>query len=488
MDVLEKKKTKMQKTAQKTKKAKPRVKNQKTSDRKMTDKINSVQKEGEHSRNRDEERARKREARRRKVRRQKIAIVVVVVLLLVGIGSSIVFCLPALRVSRKLSAGDKYTRNSDYQMAQTSYEEALQIDPTTVKAYRCLAQNDLEQNDSTAAKEILYTGWETTQDEGLLNYYCTVILNEAVAELNDKICNMGTVDKCVQVLEKNPANADAISLLDTCYKRLFRKEDENPVCTLFMDEDVSTESCQYDAYEQNVRRMYAVYVSQPSDELLACLTHYMLLDAEQIYFTSAHAESYLTLLKEINQTINNTQVTDLIACLDKAMEMKQYFAGMFGEFEDGNFESAKDFILTNEYQELRDSFINGNSGYWAGSDFIPVNQDNLVLHYGENGYQFSFLDYNDYENTQGVITVWGNVQMDDGVQRTSISYEPASENGEYYPHKEYVIIYCYTNVGNAAQHMPQMNFHFETRTTTEEGMTTDAIFDWGGEHEWEKSY
>lgn len=446
------------------------------------------QKEGKHSGNRDEERARKREARRRKVRRQKIAIVVIAVVLLAGIGGSIIFCLPALRVSRKLSAGDRYTQNSDYQMAQTSYEEALQIDPTTVKAYRCLAQNDLVQKDSTAAKEILYTGWETTQDESLLNYYCTVILNEAVAELNDKICDMGTVEKCIQVLEKSPSNADAFSLLNTCYERLFAKEEEKQVCTLFMDEDASAETCQYDAYEQNVRRMYAVYQTQPSEELLACLTRYLLLEPEQVYFTSAHAESYLALLKEINQTIDHAQVADLIACLENAMEIKQYFAGMFTEFENGNFESAKDFILGQEYQELRDSFINGESGYWAGADFIPVNQDNLVLHYGEKGYQFSFLDYNEYENTQGVITVWGNVQMDDGVQRTSISYEPASENGEYYPHTEYVIIYCYTNVGNAAQIMPQMNFHFETRTSTEDGMTTEAVFDWGGEHEWEKSY
>ena len=54
-------------------------------------------------------------------------------------------------------------------MAQASYEEALQIDPTTVEAYHCLAQNNLNQNDSGAAKEILFTGWETTQDEGLLD-------------------------------------------------------------------------------------------------------------------------------------------------------------------------------------------------------------------------------------------------------------------------------------------------------------------------------
>lgn len=442
----------------------------------------------ERARIREAERARKREIRRKKVRMQKIAIIVTMVLLMVGIGGSIIFCLPALKVSRKLSAGDKYTQNGDFAMAQTSYEEALQIEPTTVKAYWCLAQNDLEQNDSAAAKEILYTGWETTQDESLLYYYCTVILNEAVAELNDQVCNMETVEKIIQVLEKEPSNEDALSLLDTCYKRLFIGSEENNTCTLFYDADAQTDNCQYEKYEQNVRRLFAVYQAQPSDALQERLINYLQFDMDEMQISAAHLESYRTLLNDVNQVTCDAEVTDLIACLDKAMEMKQFFAGMFSEFENGNFESAKDFILTDEYQALRDSFINSEAGYWSGSDFIPINKDNLVLHHGEDGYQFSFLDYNEYENTQGVITVWGNVQTDDGVQRTSISYEPASENGEYYPHTEYVIIYCYTNVGTAAEHMPQMNFHFETRTTTEDGMATEAIFDWGGEHEWEKSY
>lgn len=447
-----------------------------------------VESREERFKRREEERAIKREIRRKKVRMQRITIAVVSVLFVVGIVVAICVGLPSLRVSRKLSDGDKYTKNGDFAMAQNSYEEALQIEPTTVKAYWCLAQNDLEQNDSAAAKEILYTGWKTTQDESLLNYYCTVILNEAVAELNDQVCNMGTVEKIVQVLEMNPANEDALSLLDTCYKRLFIGSEDNNTSTLFYDSDAQTESCQYEAYEQNVRRMFAVYQEQPSDALKEKLTNYLQFEIEEMQMSSAHIESYRTLLWEVNQVVGDENVNELIACLDKAMETKQYFAEMFTEFENGNFESAKDFILTEEYQTLRDSFINAEAGYWAGSDFIPVNKDNLVLHHNENGYQFSFLDYDEYENTQGVITVWGNVQTDDGVQRTSISYEPASENGEYYPHTEYVIIYCYTNVGTAAEHMPQMNFHFETRTTTEDGRATEAVFDWGGAHEWEKSY
>lgn len=450
--------------------------------------MEAVESREERFRRREEERERKREIRRRKVRRQKIAIAVGMGLFVIGLLAGILFGLPVLRVSLKMSDGDKYTKSGDYAMAQSSYEEVLQMEPTTVKAYWCLAQNDLEQNDLTAAKEILYTGWETTQDESLFQYYCTVSLNEAVAELNEQICDMGTVEKIIRVLEMNPANEDAFSLLDTCYKRLFTGTEDKNTCMLFYDEAGQTESCQYEAYEKNIRRLAAIYKEQPSEALQERLVKYLQFDMDTMQMSSTHVESYRNLLAEVNQFLEDEDVTELMACLDEAIETKQYFAAMFAEFEQGNFESAKDFILTEEYQTLRDSFINEESGYWQGSNFIPVNQDNLVIHKQESGYQFSFLDYNEYQNTRGVITVWGNVQTDDGVQRTSISYEPASENGEYYPHTEYVIIYCYTNVGKATEHMPQMNFHFETKTTTEDGMTTEAVFDWGGEHEWEKSY
>ncbi len=435
---------------------------------------------------REEERALRRELRRKKVRRQRIAILSVCGVVLIACAAVLLFALPGIRVSRKLSAGDKYTLNQEYDMAQTAYEEALAIDSTVVKAYRCMAENDLAQDDSTAAKEILFTGWETTQDESLLKYYCTVLLNEAIEELNNQTCDMGTVEKCVQVLEKSPTTQDIYTVLDTCYERLFVAENQE-ACTLFLEMNMDEEAKVYTAYEQNMRRMLAVYKANPSAKLEQYLLKYLLLDIEEVQFCSKSAQSYYELLKETAQTVQNEKITQTIAALEDAMEKQQFFAAMFDEFAMGNFESAKDFILTEEYQKLRDDFIGGTQKYWAGNHFMPINQENIVLHHNENGCQYSFLDYAEYEKSLGVITVWGNEQMDDGVQRTTISYEPMSENGEYYPHIEYTISYGYTNVGKAGQHMPQMNFHFETRKSTEEGTELYIIGDWGGEHEWEMS-
>ena len=86
-----------------------------------------------------------------------------------------------------------------------------------------------------------------------------------------------------------------------------------------------------------------------------------------------------------------------------------------------------------------------------------------------------------------MITVWGSKQEDDGVQRSVISFEPAAEN-DATRKTEYTIQYLYSNVKINGQYVPQMNYRFDTKVTTDEGTTTTAIGDWGGEHEWEIDY
>ena len=38
------------------------------------------------------------------------------------------------------------------------------------------------------------------------------------------------------------------------------------------------------------------------------------------------------------------------------------------------------------------------------------------------------------------------------------------------------------------KYVPQMNYRLDTKVTTAEGVTTNAIGDWGGENEWEIDY
>lgn len=436
---------------------------------------------------RDAERARKKEERRRKVRRQKIIMAVSGGVIIVCVVLIAVMFLSPVQFLLNLSKGDRYAARADYVSAESAYEKALELDDTSVKAYRAMTDVLTAQDKNSEAESIVYTGWEKTQDETLLRYYCTLVLNEAVAQINAKNCTLDTVDKCVQVLELDAVNEDALSLMHTCYERLFAVTEEEP-CTLFFDADVEQDTCSFNEYEQLLRRIFAVYQASPSEELKEILAQYAVIDMPQVRISMTHADQYAAVLTEINGAIFDEQITETLACLARAEEVESYFAQTFEEFGQGNYAYARELIVDDTYQQIRDQFINEDSGYWKGSIYIPVSREQLVLNRDEGKITFSFLDASEYDNSQGIITIWGSKQEDDGVQRSVISYEPASENSEELPHTEYTIQYLYSNVKVKGEYVPQMNYRFDTKVTTEEGTTTIAIGDWGGEHEFEIDY
>lgn len=438
-------------------------------------------------RNRDEVRARRKQARLRKVRRQKIIMAVssaVIVLAVIGI---VLFCMPSMKLSRSLSSGDKYSARAEYADAQGAYEKALEIDSGSVRAYRGMAANYLAQEQTQEAKQILYTGWEQTQDQGVLDYYCTVIYNEAVVEINNKNCTLATVEKCIQVLEQKPGHEDALELMGTCYERLFKVSEEEETCVMFYDEDAAQDTCSYNEYEQLLRRLLALYQASPSERIKNILAQYAVIDMPYVRISIPHMGQYMALLTDINAVTGDAKITETLACLTRAKEIQEYFDAAFTEFESGNYAYARDLVAQESYQQIRDDFINENSGYWEGSTYIPVNREQIVLH-NENGQiRFSFLSDEEYNNKQGIIRVWGTKQEDDGVQRSIISYLP-TENNTGSEYTEYKVEYLYSNVKIGNQYVPQMNYRFDTIITTAEGTTTNAIGDWGGEHEWEIDY
>lgn len=439
------------------------------------------------SRRRDEERARKREARKRKVRRQKIMIAVLAGVIVAAIIAIVFLMTPSMKLSRSLSKGDRYAEKADYENAQSAYESALEIDHTSVRAYRGLADIYLAQGRIADTEQILYEGWEETQDKDLLHYYCVEVYNEAVMEINQGNCSFDTVDKCLQVLELEPDNKNAIETLQTyCYDLIFEVADDEDTCMMFFDEDITNDTCSYHEYERLLRRMLALYQKNKTDGLKNVVTKYALIEMPYARISMPHVEEYAAILTDINNAVNDADIADTLACLAGAEEVQDYFAPAFAEFETGNFAYARDLIVEDSYQQIRDAFINEDSGYWEGSVYIPVNKELLVLHREDSTVRFYYPDDEEYVNHQGIITVWGTKQEDDGVQRSVISYEPVEDGSN--SHVEYTIQYLYSNVKIGKQYVPEMNYRFDTKITTDEGITTNAIGDWGGEHEWEIDY
>lgn len=438
-------------------------------------------------RKRDEERARRRAERERKVRRQKIVMAVSSCVILLSVIGIAVFFLAPVKTAFRLYQGDRYAAKEDYAGAQSAYEKALLADAGSVEAYRGLAAVYDKQQMAAEEEQILYTGWEKTKDEGLRHYYCVAVLNQAVAEINAKNCTLATVDKCVRVLEQGLERPKTLELLADCYERLFRVTEEEETCMLFADGDIAQDTCSYTEYERLLERMLAVYQADPSEEMGKVLKRYAVIDMPYVRISLPHVDSYAALLAKISGVLEDGDITETLAALARAQEVSAYFNRAFDEFASGNYAYARELVSEEAYQKIRDQFIEENAGYWEGSVYIPVNREQLVLHREEGKVRFLFPDAEAYENRQGIITVWGTHQEDDGVQRSVISYEPPAEEGAA-SHTEYTVQYLYSNVKIDGEYVPQMNYRFDTKVTTSEGITTNAIGDWGGEHEWEIDY
>lgn len=436
---------------------------------------------------RDEERARRKAARERKVRRQKITMVVSSCIILVSILFVVIFCLPSVKSAVQIFQGDRYRKQEDYAGAQSAYEKAVEADLSSVKAYRYLAYIYEQQAKAAEAEQLLYKGWEETQDEFLLEYYCTVVLNQAVDEINAKNCTLATVEKCVRALEQGVIDDKALELLTVCHDRLFKVTAGNDVCTLFYDEDAAQDTCSYTEYEQLLRRMLAVCQARASEEVKNVLRQYAVISMPHVRISVPHLESYAALLSEINGVLSDPLLTETTACLARAKEAGDYFGRAFDEFGAGNYAYARELITEEAYLKIRDDFINGNSGYWEGETYIPVSREQLELHIQDGSVRFSFLSDEEYENRQGIILVSGVPQEDDGVQRSVIIYRPAA-GADGASSTEYTMQYLYSNVKINGKYVPQMNYRLDTKVTTAEGVTTNAIGDWGGENEWEIDY
>lgn len=431
----------------------------------------------------EEAREKRRKRRKRIVFAEKCTIMLVLVALIVGVSLISYSMQPEVQLEKQLEEAEEYMEEADFEGAIASCEEALKIDSTSVKAYSAMAGAYLTQEDSASAQKVLYRGWEVTQDESLLQYYCTVLLNEAVAEINAQNCTYTTLEKCISVLETDPANTDVYTLLDACYERMFVQEagTEGFFC--------ETETgCGYQTYQDIMYRFLAVYEAAPSEELKAEILKYALPGYEQLQLSQEHLQEYSALLAHVDQIVDDAQFDSYYGCIKKVIEVQDFFAEAFTIFESGEFEPIKDFMQKEEYIEIRDRFMAGTMEYWDGETYIPVTREKVKLMFEDGQWKFSFPDYEEYSEAAGLIKIWSAKQEDDGVQRLCISYEPALENGEYYPHTTYEFIYLYSNVRINGVDVPQMNYRFETRVATPEGTTTQVIGDWGGEHEFDMEF
>lgn len=396
-------------------------------------------------------------------------------------GSTLIYWnLPGTKAGRKLEEAAEYMTAMDYVHAEEVFSEALSIDESSVKAYRGLADDYVAQGRYGEAIDILKKGYEVTGEEVLWQNYAVTVLNGVVSAINEGTADVDSVETCLDVLEASPGQEDALRLLSICAERVFV---ENGSSKVMLDGLDGSET--FGRYEAVMERLFSLAAAGGAD-YGEVISQYAVLPASDIYMSLSHAEAYRSILERAQQ-LGVSEAAELIACLDKQAEVSAYFEPMFAEFEAGNFEAAKEFIVTDQYEGIRDAFINGAMEYWEGDTYVPVTKEAIVFTKTENGWMFSYVENDSLAMPTGTIRVLAQVMKDLGVQRSSIEYVPAYVPGQYYPHTEYEIVYWNTMVSGIATDntnvVSRMNYRFAEKIYTMSGMEANMIYDWGGSNE-----
>ncbi|WP_034466859.1 tetratricopeptide repeat protein [Butyrivibrio proteoclasticus] len=402
--------------------------------------------------------------------------------------------LPFVKVSKAIAAGDKYSESADYESAIDYYSKAINIDSGSVTAYCNMAGAYLSMDDAESAKQILYKGWQNTSNEGLLDNYHTVILNQAVSDMNSGKTDLSTVMSIVSVLEEDPTNESAVELLNSAYSRCFTDSYSEDTNCLFRADYISAEARDagaktytFEEYKTIVEKLVSVYTANPNDALKEVVLKYAVPGSSSFTLNCSDVEGYSQLIASVEGSVGtNEEIATFKECLSNSVEVLSVFDGIFQQLDVGNVDELRDFIVTDEYISLRDVFLNHQETVQENTTYIPISREAMILEQKDGSWQYRFLDFDENPTTKGVITVWANFFEDDEVQRTAISYEPQAIEDNYYPHTKYTVTYLYSYItSGGSTKVAKMNYRLDTSITTQDGeINSTVVGDWGGPNEW----
>ncbi len=428
---------------------------------------------------------RKYNRRRRGIDFRKLGLIAVSTVAVVIVGYMIYSHLPFVKVDKAIAAGDKFTENADYESAIESYSKALEIDSKSVKAYANLAGAYLSIDDSASAKETLYNGWKNTDSSALKDNYHIIILNDAVSAMNNDCADLGTVKSILSVLEDGSDNPDAMELLKAASERCFENAYGDDANALFRSGDDSKPT--YSGYSEMIKSMLTLYQASPSDDLKEIILDYLTPNISSFTLNIADVESYKELIASATEAVGTTdEIENFNKCLSNSQEVLSIFSDIFGQLDVGNVDELRGFVVSDQYLALRNVFLNKQETVLENTTYVPISREAIILNNNDGNWSYRFLDFDENPETNGVITLWANFFEDDGVQRASISYEPAAINGNVYPHTQYSVTYLYSYItSGSSTKVAKMNYRLDTTITYEDGTIDETIVgDWGGANEW----
>ena len=146
------------------------------------------------------------------------------------------------------------------------------------------------------------------------------------------------------MLESDPDNESVRSVLENCVQQVTVQED---TASLMLDELDGTSD--FDEYADVAEKLLGL--AEKDNSYQEAAYRFIIPKAQKIYLSLSHRDSWKELVERA-QALGDAEADGILACLSKQQEISDYFAPMFEAFEQEDYKTARNFIVTDQYLSL----------------------------------------------------------------------------------------------------------------------------------------
>ncbi len=344
-----------------------------------------------------------------------------------------------------LQKGREAAENYDYDGAIAYYQKAMQVDMTRSDIYQSLSDVYLLMKNKEQAANELFQGYTITESTELLDEYCALMLNDEVEKVNDGTATLQTALDMIPVLEKASQSRIVTDTLVNAQPYVTDVRNDRGENILFWTEDDHEDA--FVTYESILRRMLAVYKVQPSEDLAHTILTYAIPFSDKARIRLQDLEDYEQILRQVIETLNFQTPEDLpeelvpvdalAVCIKEQIETHKSFAWILGELNESNYAVVPSFMVSSTFENYRRQISDV-----PNPQKVFVSDEGIVVETpDELSYTAHFLNFDEYQATDGVITVWPDTLLETGNTTVRMTYEASNYWHTEYPHTTYLFSY-----------------------------------------------
>ncbi len=335
---------------------------------------------------------------------ERILVVVLAVAILTG-AFMLYQNMTSVRVARALTIAEAAESSGDYQKAVENYKKALAQDGSSLVAYQKMANCYVSLGDNKEVEKTLYAGWQSTHNQGLLENYVTVRLNNIMTNIENNSGTFDNVNDVVEVLKLSPNNANAIGLLNTMYDRYMVEQNQDGENVVFWSFNGTKSS--FDKYADAVDAMLNLYDASPSEEFKAVIQKYMIPEGTTLWVDLDNCKDYASILEQAQKSLGeNSTLSSLEGCLNDAADKNKFFSSLYKKLSEKDVSALIPFVLKGDVIKLKSELEQGEDNYLVLSHDQKFSGNGIVVKLNtDNVWTYQFVDEKNLSGHLGVMSV-----------------------------------------------------------------------------------